>query len=149
MSRWAAMVWPLTCRLAKRGLSLPRIAGRLKVSPSTARRWFHEAGLELRRTSLRNRPLGSAAPVHRPTCSELYQLYVDGGLSIAAMSPALLRLRAAARDQFLAAAVADYRDFGSTRVVADRHNCAPDTVRRWLAAAGVAVPGRGQWPRRR
>ena len=26
--------------------------------------------------------------------------------------------------------------------------CAPDAVRRWLSAAGIAVPGRGTWSRR-
>ena len=60
------------------------------------------------------------------------------------MSPALLRLRAAARQDFLAQVAAEYRSCGSTAEVAKLHDCASNTVLRWLAQAGVAVPGRGQ-----
>lgn len=63
------------------------------------------------------------------------------------MSPALRRFRAAAREDFLAAIAADYRACGSTQVLADANDCSPATVRRWLAAAGVAIPGRGHWKR--
>jgi transposase-like protein len=63
-------------------------------------------------------------------------------------SPALLRLRAAARQDFLAQIVDEYRACGSTVEVAKLHGCATDTVRRWLTQAGVTVPGRGRWLRR-
>jgi transposase-like protein len=59
----------------------------------------------------------------------------------------LLRLRAAARQDFLAQVAAEYRACGSTTEVARLHDCATNTVLRWLAQAGVTVPGRGQWPR--
>ncbi len=62
-------------------------------------------------------------------------------------SPALYRLRATAREQFLAEIVTRYRETGSTVTIAKEYGCATDTVRRWLAAAGVRVPGRGHWPR--
>ena len=65
------------------------------------------------------------------------------------MSPALLRLRAAARQDFLTQVAAEYRACGSTTEVAKMHDCATNTVLRWLTQAGVAVPGRGQWTRRR
>lgn len=64
------------------------------------------------------------------------------------MSPALLRLRAAARQDFLAQVAAEYRACGSTADVARLHDCATTTVLRWLSQAGVTVPGRGQWLRR-
>ena len=63
------------------------------------------------------------------------------------MSPALLRLRAAARQDFLAQVAAEYRACGSTAEVAKLHDCATTTVLRWLAQAGVTVPGRGRWSR--
>ncbi|MGH3266372.1 MAG: hypothetical protein ACRDNS_30765, partial [Trebonia sp.] len=63
------------------------------------------------------------------------------------MSPALRRLRDGARADFLAAVAADYRACGSTRQLAQENGCSPATVRRWLAAAGVPIPGRGQWTR--
>jgi len=63
------------------------------------------------------------------------------------MSPALLRLRAAARQDFLAQVAAEYRACGSTAEVATLHDCATNTVLRWLAQAGVTVPGRGHWTR--
>ncbi|HEY5149380.1 MAG TPA: helix-turn-helix domain-containing protein, partial [Mycobacterium sp.] len=65
------------------------------------------------------------------------------------MSPALLRLRAAAREDFLAQVAAEYRACGSTSEVAELHGCATNTVLRWLAQAGVSVPGRGQWTRQK
>ena len=65
------------------------------------------------------------------------------------MSPALLRLRAAARQDFLAQVAAEYRACGSTAEVAKLHDCATNTVLRWLAQAGVTVPGRGQWTRKK
>jgi hypothetical protein len=65
------------------------------------------------------------------------------------MSPALLRLRAAARQDFLAQVAAEYRACGSTSEVAKLHDCATNTVLRWLAQAGVKVPGRGQWTRKK
>jgi transposase len=64
------------------------------------------------------------------------------------MSPALLRLRATARQDFLAQIVAEYRACGSTAEVARLHDCSTNTVLRWLAQAGVSVPGRGQWIRK-
>ena len=64
------------------------------------------------------------------------------------MSPALLRLRAAARQDFLAQIAAEYRACGSTAEVARLHDCATNTVLRWLAQAGVTVPGRGHWIRK-
>lgn len=63
------------------------------------------------------------------------------------MSPALARMRAEAREEFLAGVMTDYRKLGSTRLVAQARGCAPGTVLRWLHIAGVAVPGRGQWRR--
>lgn len=63
------------------------------------------------------------------------------------MSPALTRMRAEAREEFLAGVIADYRQLGSTRLVAQVRGCDPGTVLRWLHAAGVAAPGRGQWRR--
>ena len=63
------------------------------------------------------------------------------------ISPALLRLRAAARQDFLAQVAAEYRACGSTAEVAKLHDCATNTVLRWLAQAGVTVPGRGHWTR--
>ena len=65
------------------------------------------------------------------------------------MSPALLRLRAAARQDFLAQVAAEYRACGSTSEVATLHGCATNTVLRWLAQAGVTVPGRGHWTRKK
>jgi len=65
------------------------------------------------------------------------------------MSPALLRLRAAARQDFLAQVAAEYRACGSTAEVARLHDCATNTVLRWLAQAGVTVPGRGHWTRKK
>ena len=65
------------------------------------------------------------------------------------MSPALLRLRAAARQEFLAQVAAEYRACGSTSEVAKLHDCATNTVLRWLAQAGVTVPGRGHWTRKK
>jgi hypothetical protein len=65
------------------------------------------------------------------------------------MSPALLRLRAAARQDFLAQVAAEYRACGSTAEVAKLHDCATNTVLRWLAQAGVTVPGRGRWTRKK
>ena len=65
------------------------------------------------------------------------------------MSPALLRLRAAAREDFLAQVAAEYRACGSTSEVAELHGCATNTVLRWLAQTGVRVPGRGQWTRKK
>ncbi len=65
------------------------------------------------------------------------------------MSPALLRLRAAARQDFLAQVAAEYRACGSTAEVAKLHDCATNTVLRWLAQTGVTVPGRGQWTRKK
>ena len=65
------------------------------------------------------------------------------------MSPALLRLRAAARQDFLAQVAAEYRACGSTTEVAKLHDCATNTVLRWLAQAGVTVPGRGHWTRKK
>jgi hypothetical protein len=65
------------------------------------------------------------------------------------MSPALMRLRIAARQDFLAQVAAEYRRCGSTAEVAKLHDCASNTVLRWLSQAGVTVPGRGQWTRRR
>ena len=64
------------------------------------------------------------------------------------MSPALLRLRAAARQDFLTQVAAEYRACGSTSEVAKLHDCATNTVLRWLAQAGVTVPGRGHWTRK-
>jgi transposase-like protein len=64
------------------------------------------------------------------------------------LPPALLRLRAAARARFLAGVLASYREHGSTTKVAAEYGCAPDTIRRWITAAGGQVPGRGRWPRR-
>ena len=64
-------------------------------------------------------------------------------------SPALMRLRADARARFLADVAASYHELQSTTRLAARYGCAPDTARRWLAIAGVRVPGRGRWPRRR
>lgn len=63
------------------------------------------------------------------------------------MSPALRRFRDGARADFLAAIAADYRAGGSTRLLAEAHGCSAATVRRWLAAVGVPIPGRGQWTR--
>lgn len=63
------------------------------------------------------------------------------------LSPALLRLRSAARERFLAGVLAAHSELGSTTRVAVVYGCAPDTVRRWLVAAGRRVPGRGRWPR--
>jgi hypothetical protein len=65
------------------------------------------------------------------------------------LSPALLRLRAAARQDFLAQVAAEYRACGSTAEVAKLHDCATNTVLRWLAQAGVTVPGRGHWTRKK
>ena len=65
------------------------------------------------------------------------------------MSPALLRLRAAARQEFLAQVAAEYRACGSTSEVAKLHDCATNTVLRWHAQAGVTVPGRGHWTRKK
>ena len=65
------------------------------------------------------------------------------------MSPALLRLRAAARQDFLGQVAAEYRACGSTAEVAKLHDCATNTVLRWLAQAGVTVPGRGHWTRKK
>lgn len=63
------------------------------------------------------------------------------------MSPALRRLRAGARADFLVAIAAGYRACGSTRLLAEANGCSTATVRRWLTAAGVPIPGRGQWTR--
>jgi transposase len=65
------------------------------------------------------------------------------------MSPALRRLREAARTEFLAGIVSAYHEVGSTRLVAERYSCATATAHRWLTLAGVSLPSRGQWPRRR
>ena len=62
-------------------------------------------------------------------------------------SPALQRLRAAARQNFLAQIAAEYRACGSTAEVARLHDCSTTAVRRWLTLAGVSVPGRGHWAR--
>ena len=64
------------------------------------------------------------------------------------LPPALLRLREVARARFLAGVLASYREHGSTTKVAAEYGCAPDTIRRWITAAGGQVPGRGRWPRR-
>ncbi len=75
--------------LATQCLSVPQIAGQLKVSPSTARRWLAEAGLTPPRSTLKNRPRGAATRARRPTCRELHQLYVERGLSVADTSAQL------------------------------------------------------------
>ncbi len=62
-------------------------------------------------------------------------------------SPALRRIRTTVRDAFLAQVAAQYRESGSTAKVADLYGCTSTSVLRWLAAAGVTVPGRGHWPR--
>ena len=56
-------------------------------------------------------------------------------------------MRAAARKDFLAQVAAEYRACGSTSEVAKLHGCATNTVLRWLAQAGVTLPGRGHWTR--
>lgn len=61
------------------------------------------------------------------------------------MSPALLRLRAEARQDFLTQVAAQYRACGSTAEIAELHDCVTNTVLRWLTQAGVTVPGRGHW----
>lgn len=63
-------------------------------------------------------------------------------------SPALRRLRGAARQDFLAPVAAEYRACGSTAEVASIHGCSTNTVLRWLAQAGVTVPGPGRWIRK-
>jgi transposase len=75
--------------LAQQGLSAPEIAKRLDVGSATVRRWFAEAGLEPPSGSLKNRPRGATAPVQRPTADRLRQLYVQNGLSIAAVAERL------------------------------------------------------------
>jgi len=65
------------------------------------------------------------------------------------LSPALRRLRDAARQDFLAQVAAEYRACGSTAEVAKIHECSTNTVLRWLTQAGVTVPGRGRWIRTR
>lgn len=63
------------------------------------------------------------------------------------MSPALRRLRAAARQDFLTQIAAQHRAGGSTAQIAALHDCSTHTVLRWLTQAGVTVPGRGHWIR--
>ena len=77
--------------LAALGRDLPTsaIADRLGVSGGTVRRWFAEAGLMPPSGSLKNRPRGALTPVQRPTTDRLQQLYVDDGLSIAAVAQRL------------------------------------------------------------
>jgi len=72
-----------------RGLSAPEIARRLGVSAATVRRWFAEAGLTPPSGSLKNRPRGALTAVLRPTSERLRQLYVQDGLSIDAVSERL------------------------------------------------------------
>lgn len=62
-------------------------------------------------------------------------------------SPALARYRRARRLEWLAQVVELYQRTHSTAAVAAEFGCAQDTVRRWLAEAGVPVPGRGRWRR--
>lgn len=62
-------------------------------------------------------------------------------------SPALHRVRAAARKDFHAQITADYRACGSTAEIARQYGCSTRVVRRWLAEAGVTLPGRGEWDR--
>ena len=50
------------------------------------RRWFAEAGLTPPSASLKNRPRGALTPVQRPTTDRLQQLYVLDGLSITAVA---------------------------------------------------------------
>ena len=73
------------------GLDLPTsaIADRLGVSDGTVRRWFAEAGLTPPSGSLKNRPRWALTPMERPTTDRLRQLYVNEGLSIAAVAQQL------------------------------------------------------------
>ncbi len=64
------------------------------------------------------------------------------------LSPALNRYRRARRLEWLQQVVELYGRTHSTAAVAAEYGCAQNTVLRWLAEAGVAVPGRGRWQRR-
>ena len=65
------------------------------------------------------------------------------------MSPALRRLREAARADFLAGVATAYGELGSSRLVGERYGCATVTAHRWLTLAGISLPGRGRWSRHR
>ena len=73
-------------RLAGSGLSVPRIARELGVSPITAARWLREAGIPRPAGSLKNRPRGADRPLTPPTPDELRRLYLTDGLSIATIA---------------------------------------------------------------
>ncbi len=72
-----------------RDLPTSAIAQRLGVSGGTVRRWFAEAGLTPPSASLTNRPRGALRPVQRPTTDRLLQLYAQDGLSITAVAEQL------------------------------------------------------------
>lgn len=64
-------------------------------------------------------------------------------------SPMLSRYRRARRLEWLEQVVELYERTRSTAVVAETFGCSQTTVQRWLAEAGVTVPGRGRWERSR
>ncbi len=72
-----------------RDLPTSEIARRLRVSAGTVRRWFAEAGLTPPSGSLKNRPRGAPTAVQRPAAERLRQLYVQDGLSIPAVAKRL------------------------------------------------------------
>ena len=142
------------------------IAKRLGVSAGTVRRWFAEAELTPPSGSLKNRPRGSLTPVQRPTTDRLRQLYVDEGLSIAGVAQRLnstthlvrtwllednipirpgggrLGARRPGRVRKPAPPVAELRRLReqerlSRSELAARYRVHPQTVSRWLTAAGL------------
>jgi DNA-binding transcriptional regulator YiaG len=61
--------------------------------------------------------------------------------------PVRARIRSARRQRWLDQVVERYQQTGSTTRLAWEYGCSQNTIQRWLAEAGVSLPGRGRWPR--
>ncbi|MDT7578463.1 MAG: hypothetical protein QOH17_4796 [Pseudonocardiales bacterium] len=61
--------------------------------------------------------------------------------------PFRARIRSARRQRWLDQVVERYQQTNSTTRLAWEYGCSQMTIQRWLAEAGVSLPGRGQWPR--
>lgn len=153
-------------------LSAREIAASLDVSTVTVVRWLAEAGIERRRSPLKNRRRGERVPLARPTAATLRRLYVDERRSlvgIAAETGATVHLVRSWMDEYgivrrpPGAAVGRRRspmprryqppeaeELARLRVeehwslpeLAERYGVSAPTVSRWLADYRIAAPGR-------
>ena len=142
------------------------IAKRLGVTAATVRRWFAETELTPPSGSMKNRPRGALTAVQRPTADRLRQLYERDGLSIPAVAERLNSTTHLVRTWLLEGNVpirpgggrlgahrpgrvrkppppaAELRRLReqerlSRDELAARYRVHPQTVSRWLTAAGL------------